>query len=129
MITLAGSPTIHVHVSQMEWKVQEHELVRSAVIGGEGRYRPYLLVELTNPPATLSPKENAALVQQLGAVMAEANKFTIPEAHLQPDLVIIATTDRPFKRVPKGSVDRKNTQVLFEDDVDRLYAKLSTGQA
>ena len=35
-----------IYTSRMEWLVQEHPLVRTALIGGHGRPRPFLLVEL-----------------------------------------------------------------------------------
>ena len=128
MITLAGSPTIHLHVTKMEMAIQDHPLVRAALIGGEGKRRPFRLLEPAEVDSVQNGSEGSNLngsgkltVDAIYSAVSAANQLTIEDAHILRSMILFADPQRPFLRVTKGSVVRRRTLALYQEDIERLY--------
>ena len=116
-----------LHASSLEPIIESHELVRAALIGGHGRDRPVLLVELI-PDAQEradSGVERKALLDSLQPYLEKVNAQCHPSVHLSPELVLFANKDKPFKRTIKDSVARLLTLHMYEDDIEGLFAHLT----
>lgn len=104
----------------------EHPLVRVALIGAQGRNgprEPFLLIESTEEiAASKSGKEKA--VDEIWSKVEEANAMNTDLGELQRQFVVFAEADKPFKRVAKGSVDRKGTVDLYQREINQLSSHL-----
>lgn len=92
--------------------------VAAALVGGEGRPAPFVIlqpraVEAGQPPPGPAA-ELAALVDRLNA--AYSAEIRIPTAN-----VIVADPQRPLKRLYKGTLDRKSILADYADEIARLY--------
>ena len=113
-----------LHASSLEPIIESHELVRAALIGGHGRARPMLLVELI-PDAqgkVESEGERNDLLDSLHPYLEKVNAQCHPSVHLSQELVLFARENKLFKRTVKDSVARLLTLQFYEDEVESLYA-------
>lgn len=115
----------NLYVQDMESTIQSHAYVRSAVIGGSGRLRPILLLELNDEAHTYveSAKLNSeSLVEEVWPVVERANKECAAYVRLTRKLVILGSRKKPFARLVKGSVDRRGTLELYKGEIDAVYS-------
>ena len=106
-----------IKVSDMEATIMRNAAVRSALVGGAGRNRPILLVELVDG----SLLEDA--IRAIWPDVEAANEPCSYFAKIHEDLIIFADPGRPFVRSPKDSVMRKETLALYGEDIDFAYAQ------
>lgn len=103
------------------------EEVQTCLVGGEGKIRPWVIVELRNKTkkeerenangttASLTPPESFWLA------VNKANEILYSEAKIQKEFVVFTDAERPIQRTGKGSVDRKKTVGLYEREIEALY--------
>jgi acyl-CoA synthetase (AMP-forming)/AMP-acid ligase II len=111
-----------LYASSMESAVQNHPRVRSAIIGGEGRKKPFLILELMREdgqPGT--GVSNPELLDQIWPAVQEANEQCSEPVRLSRELTMLAKADKPFRRTAKGTVARRDTLAFYKDEVDALY--------
>lgn len=119
-----------------------HEKIRAALIGGAGRSRPFLLLELADTEGAdgfgdgLKQGEEVieingekktnvnAVLDGLWPVIQEANEHLAVETHLLKELVLIASKEKPFVRLGKGTVDRRSTFRSYEKEIESMYARV-----
>ena len=111
----------------MELIIQGSPFVNSALIAGQGRVEPILLIEPSDTGKLLQPEE---LYKDLRAVIEEANLIAPAYAQISSSKIIIGSSDRPFVRAPKGTVVRKLTTDLYAPEIDKAYSdEVPTGHA
>ena len=126
-----------LHVNGVEQAIQEHPLVKTALIGGKGRTRTFLLLELADnakadaydggaaEPDTI-PAGYASSLDTLWPVIEKANGAARHEPlYLSKSFTIVAPEDKPFARTLKGSLDRSRTLALYKTGIEQLYKKSS----
>lgn len=99
------------------------EEVQTCLVGGEGKIRPWVIVELrqkknekeNGTTAMLTPPESFWLA------VDKANEILYSEAKIQREFVVFTDEERPIQRTGKGSVDRKKTVGLYEREIEALY--------
>lgn len=102
------------------------EEVQTCLVGGEGKIRPWVIVELRqkkkkeemengNGTTMLTPPESFWLA------VDKANEILYSEAKIQREFVVFTDEERPIQRTGKGSVDRKKTVGLYEREIEALY--------
>ena len=119
-----------------------HEKIKAALIGGAGKSRPFLLLELVGPEGDRilrnglkkgekiveingQKKTDADLIiEEIWPVIEEANEHLAAETRLLKELVLVATKEKPFVRLGKGSVDRRSTFRLYEKEIESMYARI-----
>lgn len=106
----------------MESLIESHEIVKSALVIGQGRFQSALLIEPTSNIS--SPEEKDAASNSLSEIVAKANSESVAHGKLSRDLIIFTSPDKPMLRAGKGSVQRKLTLKLYEEEIDRLYDSL-----
>ncbi len=107
----------------MEAIITNHSNVRAAIIGGDGRARPFLILDLLRD--RLSPKlvsqRDEDLIDHIWPAVNEANDGCIDIVRLTKDLTILETPAKPFIWTAKGTVMRRATIELYQDEVNGLY--------
>ena len=107
----------------MEAMISSHQHVRSTIIGGEGRVRPFLLLEAAID-APSSDLDRNTLLDDIWPVVEQANSLSSEYVRLTRPLVILCPPEKPFQRQAKGSVDRRNTLREYQYEIDTAYKKL-----
>ena len=100
--------------------VDTHPEVRSALMAGNKRLQPALLIEPSNN-ITSSIIERAQLIERLWPLVQEANKKSPAHAKLLKTHIMITVPEKPFKRADKGTVQRASTLEMYSQELDVLY--------
>ncbi|KAE9369012.1 acetyl-CoA synthetase-like protein [Stipitochalara longipes BDJ] len=107
----------------LEAIVRQNRLVSGAVIGGEGRSRPFLLCELKESELH-SKKTQSQIIQEISREISEANTKCSEYVQLTKDLVLFTAPPKPLRRTLKGSIDRRGSLEDYKSEIDRLYSEL-----
>ncbi|KAI9818373.1 MAG: putative NRPS-like protein biosynthetic cluster [Pycnora praestabilis] len=104
----------------MEGIIQGHPLLSGALIVGQGRFQAALLVEVKkhNLP-------HDELVEQIWPFVKKANIEGPAMAQIFRSKVLVASPEKPFHRVGKGTVIREATAKDYQAEVDDLYSGAS----
>ncbi|KAH0841821.1 hypothetical protein FOPE_06639 [Fonsecaea pedrosoi] len=104
----------------MEAIIQGHPLLRGALYYGQGRFQPALLVE---PKSDVPKSSHRDFIKQIWPLVEKANLEAPRHAHLFPDKVVVASSEKPFRRAAKGTVVRKMTWKDYSEELDALYSE------
>lgn len=115
LVVLSGE--IKMYAAHLEDKIASaHPSIRTALVGGHQRKWPFLLLELA---------DSATSLDDVWPHVDEINlRYTHSSVRLSRSLILVTEPSRPFVRVAKGSVARKQTFDLYAKDIDGLYAAL-----
>jgi thioester reductase-like protein len=103
---------------EMETILHGNPLIAGALIVGQGRPEPLLIVE---PKFGVYEGDPESLINGIWSSVQEANNIAPTYAKLRRSRVMIATPDKPFIRAPKGSIVRKLTIQLYIDNIEAAY--------
>ena len=101
-----------------ETNLQRHPCIAGALIVGEGRSRPALLLELKSDPG-----EWPEFLEQIWPVVQEENLKSPSHGRVAKSLILITGQDRPFVRAAKGTIVRRLTESTFKKDIDNIYGR------
>ncbi|OJD34061.1 nrps-like enzyme [Diplodia corticola] len=104
-----------------EKTVEDHPLIRGALVVGQSRFQPAVLIE----PDWSKVQEGQDLGDLLADVWSsvdEANKGAPAHAQVWKNKVAFTKKEKPFVRAPKGSVVRRATVDLYSPELDALYS-------
>lgn len=107
-----------IRASNLELIIQSDPHVRSALIGGDQRHRPFLLLEMLDQASCQDPQ------QQMDAVwpmVEKANEQSMEEVHLIKPLTMLAIPSKPLPRTTKGTIARREALKLYQDEINALY--------
>ena len=96
-----------------EQQLMKVPFVTQALLGGSGKRRTALLVELHDPPD--------GVMDLLWEKVEECNAKFPPQVTVSRSHIIVADSDRPLPRAAKGNVQRVPAFRLYEKDIDALY--------
>ena len=109
----------------MENRILVHPDVRAVLMLGQRRPRPGLLIELAGGSEIGgdddSEKEKAAVLERLWPAIQDANGNYYEQARVGRDRVLFTTKDRPMKRTPKGTVQRRATLEMYRKEIEEMY--------
>lgn len=108
-----------IHASSLEPEIETHPDVKAALIGGNGRPAPVLLLELF--PGVRVDGDGGQLKRSLQPYLDRVNELCHECVRLSSDRVIFATEKKPFLRTVKGSVVRLQTLDLYSDEISALF--------
>ncbi|KAL8678453.1 MAG: hypothetical protein Q9186_005191 [Xanthomendoza sp. 1 TL-2023] len=101
-----------------ETTLQQHPSVAGALIVGQGRSQPALLVEPV--PKLVSFQ---AILDDIWPLVEQENLKSPSHGRIAKSLVLVTKSERPFVRAGKGTVVRKLTEKAYETDIDELFEK------
>lgn len=105
--------------------VNRHPAVEASVVGGDGRTKPFVIVEPTEEVRTTCHCDEEIL-EKVWPALEDANKVITDEAKLVRELIIIADADMPTTKTAKGTVQRRMVTELYAEKIDALYEKVAT---
>lgn len=109
-----------MHPTAMEDVISGHLEVRSAMILGQARLKPALLLEAKNPPP-VTAEQKESLIDRIWPMVERANRRYTDALRITRDHVLFTTPGKPMVRTGKGNVQRINTISEYEEEVDRFY--------
>lgn len=117
--------------SEMETTIDTHEDIKASLIGGEGRKKPFLILELASRANAAEKVSEDAAVQEsvidaLWPAVEKANELCSEYVQLSKPLTMLASPSRPFLRTAKDTVARRDSLNLYKDEISALYAKAGT---
>jgi acyl-coenzyme A synthetase/AMP-(fatty) acid ligase len=118
----------------MESCVVAHPEVKAALMIGQRRPRPGLLIELEDEiqaeeegmgsesgSGSDSEDRRVALIDRLWPAIERGNQEYYDLARVTKDRVLFTVPGRPMKRTPKGTVQRRSTYELYHEDIEQMY--------
>ncbi|KAK8040215.1 hypothetical protein PG991_000003 [Apiospora marii] len=108
----------------METMIQGHPLLSGALVVGQGRPEPLLIIEPKSQTYldTAIATDSQAFIDVIWPTVDEANRMAPAYAHIDRSMTIVARRDVPFVRAPKGTVVRKLTVQAYAADIEAAYA-------
>ncbi|KAI4126720.1 MAG: hypothetical protein LQ341_006851 [Variospora aurantia] len=122
------SQGIDMYAPKLEKIIESHPRVRCAWVGGKGRKHPFLVVEVTgeipkSPATSHGPSPGKQdWIDEIWPAVEEANKSCVENFQFSKGLTAVASVDKPLPRTLKGTVARPKAALLYQEEVDRLYA-------
>lgn len=114
-----------LYVATLEPILEEDSDVKSALLVGQGRPVPLILVEL-NSSSQHKMKSEAGrreLLASLRSFVDSANELCHKMVKLDPELVVFAEADKPFPRTVKDTVSRIAATRQYEKEIDEAYQR------
>ena len=103
-----------------------HPSVTGALVIGQGRFAPGLLLEIRDLD-TSDPLECAQLIAKIWPLVQAASRDAPGHGRLSKELILLTTASKPFLRTPKLSIRRKPTIDLYADEIAQMYDRFSDG--
>jgi hypothetical protein len=108
-----------LYASALEPEIEAHPAVKSALIGGNGRPRPVLIIELY--PEAAERNDRDGFISSLQPYIEKVNARCHDCVKLSDERIIMAGEGKPFVRTVKGSVARLQTLDLYKDEIAALF--------
>lgn len=110
----------------MEHLIESQQDVQAVLVTGQGRFRTALLVEARNPPATKTEKDK--LLERIWPLVQQANDDCPAHGRISRDLIVFTSAAKPFQRSGKGTVQRRLTIELYQNELDDVYRLAEQGE-
>ena len=115
-------------VSGIKAAIINHSDIRAAVVGGDRRARPFLILDIRKDLIpTGAEKQDKDFIEHIWPVVNEANEKCVETVRLKKELTILVAPNKPIVWTAKGSVMRRATIELYENEVNSAYRH--SGQA
>ncbi|KAJ7718234.1 putative aminoadipate reductase [Mycena metata] len=112
----------------MEDVIIASPLIAGAVIFGRERNQVGVLIE-PNVEYKLDVKDEKQVANFRNAiwpVIQEANENAPAFSRIYKEMILVTEADRPMLRAPKGTVMKKSTIALYQQDIEDLYGTIET---
>jgi thioester reductase-like protein len=106
----------------MENLIRSHSLVKSALVVGEYRFSPSLLIEIEDENVPETDAERLEVVKKIWPTVEEANRIAPGFAKIPKSLILFTTPGKPFMRAGKGTVQRQLTVKSYSKELDQLFS-------
>ncbi|KAJ8130824.1 hypothetical protein O1611_g2807 [Lasiodiplodia mahajangana] len=104
----------------VEGIISSHPKVQTALITGSGRTQSCLLIE-PNEIVSGSETSRYQLLDTIWPTVELANAEIPSHARIHRDMILITSVGKPMLRAGKGTIQRKATLNLYEDEINALY--------
>ncbi|KAH8704396.1 hypothetical protein GQ44DRAFT_732474 [Phaeosphaeriaceae sp. PMI808] len=105
----------------MESTISTNPKIKSALIGGQGKFQASLLIEPHVYPQ--SAEEEEQLIKDIWPSVLQANRACPSHGRIMKGFVMLATADKPIPRAGKGTVQRHTALELYKCEFEALYGR------
>ena len=109
-----------LYASGMEAEIEKCPDIKVALVGGDRRPRPCLIVELLNV-AVSGSREKEAWLDRIWPVVEKTNELCSDYVRLSRDLIAFIDPRKPLVQTAKGTISRRQSLALYEKEIDDLY--------
>lgn len=92
---------------------------RSVLVVGQARFQTALLIEAKEPLLDRASREE--YIEKMWPIVQQANEQCDTHARLSRDLVLFTSSDKPFHRAGKGTIQRRITVDSYQFEIDQAY--------
>ncbi|KAI1630502.1 hypothetical protein EDD37DRAFT_672726 [Exophiala viscosa] len=100
----------------MEKIIESHPAVMGAIIVGQSRFQPSLLIE-----PRVQPEDTESFVEEIWPTVQMANAYGPAHGKISKTYIAVSTSGKPFIRAGKGTIVRQKTTDLYASGIDQLY--------
>jgi nucleoside-diphosphate-sugar epimerase len=104
----------------METIIEGHPLVGKAVVVGQSRFQAGLLIE---PNHGVDDMDAKVFIDEVWPTVQLANQTIAAHGRVMKSKIGFAVKDKPFKRTPKGTVQRRAVLRDYEEEIDAIYTR------
>ncbi|RDL36935.1 uncharacterized protein BP5553_04368 [Venustampulla echinocandica] len=118
-----------LYASKMEAEITMDPMIRATLLGGEGRPKPFVIIELIEDaefPATEVAKQ--ALIESLWSAVERANRLCSEYVKIEKSLVLIVNPQKPLARTAKSNVARRESLALYKVEIDAFFLGVVNAQ-
>ena len=105
----------------MEDVISTHPMVKSAIVGGQGKFQASLLIEPKVYPTTA--EEETHLIQAIWPTIQQANRDCPAHGRIMRDFVMLSIPEKPIPRAAKDTVQRFAALKLYTKEFESLYER------
>ncbi|KAI1820520.1 acetyl-CoA synthetase-like protein [Xylaria intraflava] len=109
--------------------VASHPAVQSALVVGNRRFHPAVLLELRGQPPSSKPALDALLDKIYAEAVEKANASSPSHARIFRSNMMLMVPGKPFLRTDKGTVKRPAMLRSYEKEIDAFYENLEAEEA
>ncbi|KAI9736294.1 MAG: putative NRPS-like protein biosynthetic cluster [Cirrosporium novae-zelandiae] len=107
-------------VSQEKF-IEDHPLVRGAVVVGQGRFQVGLIIEPDTSRWDPTSNDIQDLIEEIWPTVKQANDFSAGTGRIYKSMIMVSKPEKPFKRAGKGTIQRAATVMSYEKEIEALY--------
>ena len=109
-----------LYATPIEDTIQEHPDVRVAIVGGEGKNRPFVIIELADEKM-LSDEEKENRIESIWPNIERANERCTEVVKLSRERVMFTDPAKPLPRTAKDTVMKPAAIKMYESEIETLY--------
>jgi len=112
-----------LYATEIESILLTHPEVKTALVGGDGRMRPFLIIEfLPQSPLSGQDSDREAKLDAIWPYVEKANEHCSDYVKLRRDLVLFTDSAKPLPTTDKATVARKPAIALYQPEIDLMYS-------
>nr|ASK38699.1 putative nonribosomal peptide synthetase-like protein [Paecilomyces divaricatus] len=111
----------------LEGIINSHSAIKGALIVGEYRFLPSLLIEVQDDFSAETEEERLELLDKIWPTVEQANKIAPRFSRVPKSLIYLGKKDEHFHRAGKGTIQRQRTVSNFAKALDELYFAAEQG--
>ena len=108
-------------ISMEQYIVTNSRDVNAALVVGAQRFQAALLIEPAKSDQKLPSAERAKLLEQIWPTIEKANRDAPSHARIIKSHVIFTRPEKPMLRTGKGTIQRRGTLKLYDNEIESLY--------
>jgi hypothetical protein len=105
-----------VRASDLESALAANSQVADAMVGGEGRPTPFVIVQPNRKVG-----EADVELDEMWSIVKGLNGTLSAEVHIPRENIIVTDPSRPLKKLGKGTLDRRNILSDYREEIEALY--------
>jgi len=109
--------------------ISSHPAVQSALVVGNRRFHPAVLLELRGAPPATKEGIESLLDKIYAEVVEKANAASPSHARIFRSNMMLTVAGKPFLRTDKGTVKRPAMLRSYEKEIDEFYEQLEAEEA
>ena len=110
--------------SWVQAEIEKSPDVRVALIGGQEKARPFLIIELVDDNIPSGTTKDVKLAQ-VWPYVERINDHCFDAVKLSRSLIVFTDVGKPLPRTAKGTVSRQRSLALYAAEINQLYEKAS----
>ncbi|KAF2791284.1 acetyl-CoA synthetase-like protein, partial [Melanomma pulvis-pyrius CBS 109.77] len=103
----------------MDSTISTNPKIKSAVIGGQGKFKASLIIEPYIYPKSV--EEEDQLIKDIWPSVLQANRSCPPHSRIMKGLVMLTSLEKPIPRSRKGTVQHHAALQLYKAEFEGLY--------
>ncbi|KAF7193871.1 Adenylate-forming reductase [Pseudocercospora fuligena] len=98
--------------------INGNPLISAALVAGQEKPHPALLVEPAKPGDAIDPED---FIEQIWPHVRKVNSSVPAHSRIMKDMILVTNRRKPLRRAGKGTVQRNASFRLYEEELEELY--------